>query len=118
MKKGFTIVELLATIVIVIALALLITPRFTRLVNDNRTKGYKEIENRLKQAAQKYLVEEYVSSEGNSVTITKNDLVGKQYIGEIYDLKDKSVCNATINVTNLNTNPTYTVHLTCSNYTS
>lgn len=118
MKRGFTLVELLATIVIIVALALLITPRLKKVTDENRNKAYKEIERRLEEASQKYVTEEYISSSLTSLTITKADLIDKKYIGEVYDLKDNSVCNATINVTNLDTNPTFKVHLTCRNYIS
>lgn len=118
MNRGFTLIELLAVVVIVIALALLITPKLSRLTNDNRTKAYKEIENRLEEAAKKYIVDEYIDSETTALTITKANLIEKGYIGEIYDLKDKSVCEGFVTITNLNTTPTYTVSLICSNYTS
>lgn len=117
MKRGFTLVELLATIIIIITLAVLITPRFIKLSNDSRKKGYKEIERRLEEAAAKYIVEEYTGY-SSSITITKDDLINKKYIDEIYSLSDKSECDATVTVTNINTRPVFSVYLVCNDYTT
>lgn len=117
MKRGFTLIELLATIVIIIALALLIIPRYTKLSNDSTTKAYKEMERRLEEAAAKYVTENYVDSSVTELVITKEQLIASKYIDEIYDLKDKSICGANVIVSNLDTNPTFTANLECSNYT-
>ena len=45
-NKGFTLIELIVTITIVIALALFITPKVVKFSNDSKATGYKEIEKR------------------------------------------------------------------------
>lgn len=115
-KKGYTLVELLATITIILLLALIAVPIVMDLVNDNRIRGYKEIERRLEEAAGKYIVEKYVSSESETIQITKDELIDAKYIDEVYDLKDNSECEAYVNVSNLSGIAEFQVVLTCSNY--
>jgi len=113
-KKGFTLVELLAVIVVILTLSLLVTPKVINIINENRTKGYKEIERRLEEAAAKYITQEYVGT--NSVTITKDELIQKGYIEEIYDLKDKTECEASVIVSDLSGVTQFYVTLNCPNY--
>ena len=115
-NKGFTIVELLATVVIILLLGLIVTPNVVDIINENRNKGYLEIERRLEEAASKYIVNEYIDSSVESVIITKEDLINTGYIKEIYDLKDKSVCDASIYAYNLNSMAEFNPILSCSSY--
>lgn len=117
-KKGFTLVELIATIAIILLLGLIVTPKVMNIINENRIKGYKEIERRLEEAAAKYLAENYADSSLSSVRIEKNQLIEGKYIDEIYDLKDKSVCDAYVMVSNLNNVASFKPILNCSNYIS
>lgn len=117
-NKGFTLVELIVTIGIIIILGLLIVPKTLSIINESREKGYKEIENRLIDAAGKYIVEEYIDNDTTSIIITKDQLIEKNYIGEIYDLNDNSICDASVEVRNLDKTATFTAHLSCANYTS
>ena len=117
-KNGFTMVELMVVISLIIVLSLLITPKINNIIKENRVKGYKEIEKQLEEAANKYIVENYIDTSLNSITLTKSQLMEKHYIDEILDLKDKTVCDASVLVTNLNATPNFTVQLNCSNYTS
>lgn len=118
MKKGFTLVEILAVIVIIGLLGLLITPKIKSIISSNREKSYKEIERRLEEAAGKYITENYIDSSVNEITITKDDLINNNYIDEIYDLKDGSVCSASVFVTNLDKIASFKANLDCSNYKS
>ena len=117
-KKGFTLVELIIVIAIILLLGLIATPKVMNIINDNRIKGYKEIEKRLEEAAGKYIVENCIDSSLSSIIIEKNQLIGGKYIDEIYDLKDKSVCDAYVNVSNLNGIANFKTMLNCSNYIS
>ncbi len=118
MKKGFTLVELLASIVIVMILGVLIVPKTLQIINDSKNKGYKETEARLKEAAGKYVIEQSPVIENDTITITKEELMDKHYISEIYDLTDGTPCSAYVVVTNLNTTGVYTPHINCNNYSS
>ena len=115
-NKGFTLVELLATVVIILLLGLIVTPNVVDIINENRNKGYHEIERRLEEAASKYIVNEYIGSSVESVIITKEDLINAGYIDEVYDLKDNSVCNASIYAYNLNSMAEFNPILSCSSY--
>ena len=113
-KNGFTLIELLVTTTLVVLLAVLITPKVNSIIKENRVKGYKEIENRLVEASNQYLINHYTKEE--TITITKEQLLEDKLIGEVYDLKDNSICDASIVVTNISANPNFDVMLTCSNY--
>lgn len=117
-KRGFTLVELLAAIVVILILSLLATPKVQDIINGNRNKSYKEIERRLEEAASKYIVEEYISYNSNTVTITKDELIAKKYIDDVYDLKDKTECDAYVVVSNLSGMADFDAVLDCSNYQS
>lgn len=117
-KKGFTLVELIATIAIILLLGLIVTPKIMNVINENRIKGYKEIERRLEEAAGKYIIENYTDSSLPFIKIEKNQLIEGKYIDEIYDLKDKSVCDAYVMVSNLNKTADFNVNLRCSSYKS
>lgn len=121
MKNGFTLIELIATIMIILILALFITPKVIKISDDSRQKGYKEIEKRLEEAAAKYILDNYVDSSTTSMTITDTMLIDGNYIDAIEPLGkyiSSRYCSATVDVTNLNTTPIFTAHLTCDDYTS
>ena len=115
-KKGFTLIELIATIVIIILMGLIVTPKVIDIINDNRIKGYKEIEARLEEAAAKYVSDNYVDSNESYIIIQKEQLIDGKYIGEIYDLKDHSVCDAYVTVSNLNGIVEFDAILSCPSY--
>ena len=117
-KKGFTLVELIATIAIILLLGLIVTPKVMNVINENRIKGYEEIERRLEEAAGKYIIENYTDSSLPFIKIEKNQLIEGKYIDEIYDLKDKSVCDAYVIVSDLNNVASFKPILNCSNYIS
>ncbi len=117
-NNGFTLVELLAVIVILAVLGILTVPKINNTINDNRNKSYKEIEQRLEEAAERYILNNYIDSNINTITITKQQLIDAALIDEVYDLKDKTVCDASIVVSNINTNIEYKAILDCSNYTT
>ena len=119
MKNGFTLIELIVTITIVIALALFITPKVVKFSNDSKATGYKKKKKRLEEAAAKYILEQYIPSSTTSMTITSQMLYDANYIDKIKDIDNSDkFCTATVNVTNMDTTPVFVAHLTCDNYTS
>ena len=74
------------------------------------------IERRLEEATAKYVVEEYISSDVDTIRITKDELIDNKYIDEIYDLKDNTECDAYVIVSSLSTLAKFDAVLTCSNY--
>ena len=117
-KNGFTLIELIAVVSLIIVLSLLITPKINGIIKENRKKSYKEMERRLEEAANKYIIQNYIDPASESITITKEQLINSNLIGEVYDLKDKSVCDASVLVTGLNSTPVYKANLNCANYVS
>ena len=115
-KNGFTLVELIAVIAIMVFIGLIAIPRVLDIINNNRNKGYLEIERRLEEAAAKYIVDEYIDTSTTSIVITKEELIDKGYIKEVYDLKDNSICDATVEVSNLDSLAKFKVTLNCSSY--
>ena len=56
-KKGFTLVELLAVIVIIALLSSIAAVSYTTFVNSTRDRVYKTYEDTIKSAAEMYLID-------------------------------------------------------------
>ena len=118
-KNGFTLIELLAVIVILAIILVIVLPKIFNNISNSTEQFYKEQESILKEATLKYLNNEYIDSNTSVITITKEDLINAGYISEIYDVNNgNSVCDATIIVYSLSSNPKIKVLLSCENYNS
>ena len=118
-KNGFTLIELLAVIVILAIILAIVLPKIFNNISNSTEQFYKEQESILKEATLKYLNNEYIDSNTSVITITKEDLINAGYISEIYDVNNgNSVCDATIIVYSLSSNPKIKVLLSCENYNS
>ena len=115
-KKGFTLVELMAVIAIIIFIGIIVVPGVLDIIKENREKGYSEIERRLEEAAAKYMANEYVDSNVDSIIVTKEQLIETGYIKEVYDLKNNSICDAYVVVKNLSGIAKFNVVLNCDSY--
>jgi len=114
-RKGFTLIELIATIAIIVLITLIIAPTTINIIEQQRTKLYESQERTMEEAALKYINEVYTNS--NTITITKEQLINAGYIDEIYDLKNKrEVCEGYVEIYNLNNNPRTISFLDCSSY--
>ncbi len=111
-KKGFTLVEILASIIIILIILLLVFPTVRNMFNRNRIKIWEENENRLIEAAKKYLVMKPIQfSPDGSVIITK-----EQLIEEISDLDEPdTICDGYVLVTVIGNNEIFTPHISCEN---
>jgi type IV pilus assembly protein PilA len=83
MKKGFTLVELLAVIVILGVLAVIIIPPVMNNVNATRKASYDQLISNIEETTQLYVREnrndiQGISQVGNTVTITLQTLVDKE----------------------------------------
>ena len=99
-------------------IGLIAIPKVLDTLNNSINKGYLEIEKRLKDAASKYILNEYIDSNISSMTITKEQLISAGYIEEVYDLKNNSVCDASVYVSNLDSLPEFYVNIECDSYVS
>ena len=116
-KNGFTLVELLVVISIILILGLIVTPKIIKTIENNKLKIYKEQEKRLEEAGLKYIQNKYISENESEIKITKQELINSNYIEEIYDINDKTkICNAYVIINNINTIPEAKGYISCDKY--
>ena len=120
MKKGFTLVEVLAVVVLLGIIITIFVPNTIKLVKQNNLKVYKIKEEELLRAAEDYA--NYDNSfnkpeidETRYVTMTQ--LVNGGYMNVILDSTHGSECNAFVKVTNNGSSEyDYDPCLICSEY--
>lgn len=115
-RNGYTLVELLGAIAVIMLLAGLVTPKVKEIVNENRNKSYHEIERRLEEAAAKYVVNEYIATSTDNIRIELEELIELGYVEKVYDLNDNSECDAYVEVSNLMGVAEFKAYLDCSSY--
>ena len=116
-KNGFTLVELLVAISIILILGLIVTPKIIKTIENNKLKIYKEQEKILEEAVLKYIQNKYISENESEIKITKQELIDTNYIEEIYDINDKTkICNAYVIINNINTIPVAKGYISCDKY--
>lgn len=93
MKNGFTLVELIVTILIMALIGIVISTNMVGLFSNEEDKEYENFVTKIEEAACMYV--ETASEDGfksncrkNGCTITTNQLIKKGYISD--DLKDPS----------------------------
>ncbi len=124
MKKGFTLVELLAVIVILGIILAVAIPKIINIVENARESAYKSNEKMLRKAAHNYLAANNVAAPtdiSHAIVIKLIDLASNNYINTIFDLKDKAVvCEGYVIVSlTSDSNLEYNPYLKCgSNYTT
>lgn len=105
-KNGFTLIELMAAFIIVALILAIVIPNVKDVITSNTEKLWKENENRLLDAAEKYLVVKKIKlpkTNGETLVITKDELIAEKLIKEIYNLNKKSeICDGYVNITNNN----------------
>lgn len=99
-KKGFTLVELIAVIVLLAATALIAVPIVNRTIKNSKEKAYNAQKAEIVTAAKKYVLENGITATDEPIYITLRKLVSNNYFekGDIYDprndenLLTKGVC--------------------------
>lgn len=119
-KKGFTLVELLAIIVILAIIAVIAIPSVKTIINNSKTRTYLNNEERLVDAAKLYLTrntDKIPKDIGNTTEIKLSDLQASKYIGEIKSVFNKNNnCNGYVIVSKVaDQKYDYTPHLNCIN---
>ena len=105
MKKGFTLVELLAVIVILGIIAIIAVPTIYNLITDSREKLYNEQVFQIENAAKKWAVENIsddgTNDENHFVTdVSINDLIDTGFLEnrDIIDPRDNSTMNGCVKI--------------------
>lgn len=122
-RKGFTLIELIATIVIIGVIALIATVSISSIIKKSTNQAYKNIEETMKTAAQNYMLK------GNDFdTVTAETLIKNGFMDSIIDPKTKKSCYTKKSYVKVdkskvgdtvNTDYDYNVCLICGkNYTS
>ena len=123
-KKGFTLVELLATITIMGLITVMVTPSIVKLQNNNKTKQFEMYAKSLVEAAKVY-----VQKEGEDITplgvdawqgcieISYQELASSDLV-KSYDDKDYDCSGSKIRYTKTKSSGKYTYHLVCNSKVS
>ena len=88
-NKGFSLVELLAVIVVLGILITVATFTYQSILNNSKNKVYKEYEITMQDAAMMFVIKNGVPS-GSKITMS--DLVNNQYLDKFVDPKDAKDC--------------------------
>lgn len=121
-KKGFTLIELIATIVIISILTLVAVVSVSSVMKKTTERAYQNIEDAMQTAAQNYILK------GNGIgVITSETLVDSGFLEKPKDPKTKKVCSlkkSYVNVSKeevsgtVNEKYNYNVCLVCEDYKS
>lgn len=124
-RNGFTIIELLATIIIVGVISTIAVFSYNRVIDNSRGKAFKNNEKALRTAADNLLTKcataihrqpycEDVPDMGETVRIPLDKLIEGQFMKEIVDpYNGGSFCDGFVDVTNTNGGATNLEFKTC-----
>lgn len=113
-KKGLTLIELIAVMVVLGLLALLIVPNVNKLIKDSKNDAKRVNEDNIKQAASMYLADNIGGTisfvENDSYDVTLNQLVDGGYLSsEVMDTYN--LYTSTITITKDGNNYVYKLNL-------
>ena len=118
MKKGFTLVELLAVIVILAVILVIAIPQVLKVVDNSRKSAYIKNEQMVENVAKTYLASnsgKAPANEGHITIVALSQLQENNLIGQIIDVKDKqTICTGYVLIINLGNNEyDYQPYLNC-----
>ena len=113
-KNGFTLVELLAVIIIIGVVLVITIPSVTKLVSSNYQNAYQLNLDSLEKAAEDYIVQNSIRvTEGEHKIITINKLIEEKFIKEVVDPQSKGLCEGYVVVSRSGKNNAYEPFLKC-----
>ena len=117
MKKGFTLVELLAVIVILAIILAIAVPSITNLIENARINAYIKNEEMMIRATRNYIAlneEELPNEIGETIEITLEEIQNEELINSIESPFNNDNCNGYVLITKIADNEyAYTPHLNC-----
>lgn len=120
MKRGFTLIEVLAVIVILGTIVVLFVPNTIKILKENNLKVYKVKEKQLLQAATDYANydSDFTPPDASHPIkyITIDNLVSKNYISKILDGSSGNECSAFVKVTKSGTDYDLDPCIICDEY--
>ena len=118
-KKGFTLVELLVTILIIAMISGLCVVTYNHLLNHSNPLFYQALEENIELAANDYILDHREKKPiGNELKeINLGDLENGKYVEKVIDIDGKK-CNGKIIVFKENKKYKYEVCLDCGEYKS
>lgn len=120
MKKGFTLIEILAVVVILGTIVAIFVPNTVKILKANNLKVYKIKEKELVRAAEDYIEydSDFVapSNEQPEKYITIGTLITKNYINKILDNTSGNECTAFVKVTKDENNYNVEPCIICDEY--
>ncbi|MBR3897792.1 MAG: prepilin-type N-terminal cleavage/methylation domain-containing protein [Bacilli bacterium] len=113
-NKGFTLVELLAVIVMIAIVASISVPIIISVINDSRAKSYDRQVEMIKDAAERYVNENALEFSENKVSVETLKSTGYLKADKIKNPKRPSEeLNGCVNITSSGNKNTYTYSESC-----
>jgi prepilin-type N-terminal cleavage/methylation domain-containing protein len=118
-NKGFTLVELLAVIVILAIILVIAIPNIMKIIDKAKLDANIKSEDMLLNAAKKYMVNNFAKvpiNIGDTTEITLDELKTANIMGDIKSANNSNLCNGYVLITKIDDNKyNYTPTLNCNN---
>lgn len=119
-NKAFTLIELLAAIVVLGIILAIVIPKAFSTLDISKEEIYKMKEGNLIKSAREYTLyynTAMPSTIGQRIKVGLVELTDNDFVSEIYDLDDETLCLGYVYITKTNTeNYEYLPCLFCTNY--